>query len=107
MAKRVGTDIKTIANHKERIKGSRKLSQALCQICREGFQIGDVGIELDGNGNFHRTCVQDVLLESFAIIPQKIYERPGTTVEDLWEYYRNVLIDKGYTDASSEDEQAV
>ena len=107
MAKRVGTTIKTIANHKERVQGSRKLSQALCQICREGFDIGDVGIELDGNGNFHRTCVQDVLLESFSIIPQKAYERPGTTVQDLWEYYRNELISKGYVDAASEDEQAV
>lgn len=106
MAVRVGTTTKSIATHKERLPKGRKLSQALCQICRKGFEVGDVGIELNGNGNFHRTCFQAVLMESFDAIPAKGHEIPGIRNEDLVEHYRNLLIERGYS-APREDEQEV
>lgn len=107
MAKRTGLGIKTDAIHKERTATGRKLSQALCQICRSGFEIGDVGIELNGNGNFHRVCFQAVLMESFDTIPLKGHEVPGVTSDDLLDYYRNQLIERGYTIAARPDEQEV
>lgn len=107
MAKRIGPGDKTNATHKERTAKGRKLAQALCQICRSGFDVGDVGIELDGNGNFHRACFQAVLMESFDTIPLKGHEVPGVTSDDLLDYYRNQLIEKGYTVAARPNEQAV